>query len=212
MQGKSFRKGCLITVVVFAAVTALIFFVLAFVGEVPVKKPNIYIYPEKTENITVKVSPRGAITKSIPKYKNGWTVSVEPDGKIDGQFNYLFYEANVKYPFTLNKGWIVNKSDFSSQMNVILRDIGLQANEIEDFICYWSKELKWDKDKYAVYLISQQEINKAIPLAISKTPDSLLRVYFYFKATDKDFIIERPSINTFERKGFTVVEWGGIGQ
>lgn len=212
MEKKPFLKGCLITIIVFVVIIALIIAFFAFNGGIGVKKPNIYIYPEKKENITVRLNPRGRITKSIPQYNKGWDVHVEPNGKIDGQFDYLFYEAKVNYNFTLDRGWIVSKTDFYSQMDAILQKIGLKSNEINDFMSYWGSEIKWKKDKYTIYLIKQKEIDEAIPLEISKVPESLLRVYFYFEPLEKNLTIEEPEISTFERKGFTVVEWGGIGE
>jgi len=118
----------------------------------------------------------------------------------------------VRYPFKLDKGWIIEKDEFAEKMDRILLRIGLNDKESADFIEYWSKELKWDKDKYTVYLIPQEEINKAIKLEFSKEPDSILRVFFYFKPMEKGIPIEEPDIEGFNRTGFTVVEWGGFGE
>ncbi|QXE18512.1 leucine-rich repeat domain-containing protein [Clostridium sp. 001] len=176
------------------------------------KKPNIYLYPEKTEELSVNVTPKGKIIKSIPKYNAGWKITVDPSGKIDNTYDFLFYEASLNYKFTLNKGWIINEGNFNEEMNNILTSIGLNSKEKVDFIEYWSKELKWKSSRYAAYYLDPKEINEAIKLNLSKKPDSILRAYFYFVPlnNNENLDIKKPKINKFKRNGFTVVEWGGI--
>lgn len=182
------------------------------INEVVAKKPNIYLYPEKTEELSVYVTPKGKITKSIPEYNEGWKVTVDPSGKIDNTYGFLFYEASLNYQFTLNKGWIINKGSFNEEMNSILTSIGLNSKEKADFIEYWSKELNWQKSRYAAYYLDPKEINEAIKINLSKEPDSILRAYFYFVPLNdnENLEIKKPKINEFKRNGFTVVEWGGI--
>lgn len=184
------------------------------INEVLVKKPNIYLYPEETEELSVNISPNGKITKSIPEYNGGWKVTVDPSGKIDNTYDFLFYEASINYKFTLDKGWIVNKDSFNEEMNSILTSIGLNSKEKADFIEYWSKELNWKSSKYAIYCLDPKEINEAIKLNLSKKPDSILRAYFYFVPLkdNENLEIKKPEIKQFKRNGFTVVEWGGIGK
>lgn len=184
------------------------------INEIPVKKPNIYLYPEKTEELSVQVTPKGRVTKSIPEYNGGWKVTVDPSGKIDNTYNFLFYEALINYKFTLDKGWIVNKSSFNEEMNSILTSIGLNSREKSDFIEYWSKELNWKSSRYVAYYLDPKEINQAIKLNLSKEPDSILRAYFYFVPIkdNENLEIKKPEIKQFKRNGFTVVEWGGIGK
>src|SRR3989338_7270497 len=63
-------------------------------GEFPViKKPAVYLYPTEKLNITVKVVINGSIINSKPKYNEGWDVMGEPNGIINGTYDYLFYEA-----------------------------------------------------------------------------------------------------------------------
>ncbi|WP_411682744.1 leucine-rich repeat domain-containing protein [Clostridium thailandense] len=184
------------------------------INEMLAKKPNIYLYPEKTEELSVYVTPKGKITKSIPEYNGGWKVTVDPSGKIDNTYDFLFYEASINHQFTLDKGWIVNKGSFNEEMNSILTSIGLNSKEKADFIEYWSKELNWKTDRYAAYYIDPKEINEAIKLNLSKEPTSILRVYFYFVPLkdNENLQIKKPEIKEFERNGFTVIEWGGIGK
>lgn len=180
--------------------------------ELQLKKPNIYLYPENEETLQVDVKLYGRITAAIPTYKHGWEVKVSPTGIIDGKYGFIYYEALIDYPFTLNRGWIVDKVHFSERMDPILQRIGFNNKERHDFIDYWASELSWRTPKYAAYYVSPGEINKAVELKLSKQPDSLLRCYFVFLPVDNDIQIQEPDLPAFVRKGFTVVEWGGIGK
>jgi hypothetical protein len=47
------------------------------------------------------------VVQSEPEYSDGWQVTVEPDGTIDGRYGYLFYEAEVPRRYTPAGGWSV---------------------------------------------------------------------------------------------------------
>ncbi|HCL55432.1 MAG TPA: hypothetical protein DHW82_00250 [Spirochaetia bacterium] len=178
-------------------------------GDKQMKKPNIYLYPEKEEKLTVSLEIIGKMTESIPDYQDGWKVRVEPSGLINGKYRFLFYEANVSYPFTLDSGWVMTRKSFHSEMSQILDQIGLNQTEKADFMEYWTQKLLWEKPYYLVYWIKPQELDQAAKLTISKKPDSILRILFYFVPSSQKEDITPPEIKPFERKGFTVVEWGG---
>ncbi|EWM52585.1 hypothetical protein RF007C_08595, partial [Ruminococcus flavefaciens 007c] len=44
---------------------------------------------------------------------------------------------------------------------------------------------------------------------ITPTPDSMLRIFMTYVPLEDAVDIEPQRLSTFERKGFTVVEWGG---
>ena len=46
-------------------------------------------------------------------------------------------------------------------------------------------------------------------MKIEPKPDSILRIFLSIKKLDKIVDIEEQNLERFERKGFTVVEWGG---
>ncbi|MBU4348141.1 hypothetical protein KJ671_01375 [Patescibacteria group bacterium] len=48
------------------------------------------------------------------------------------------------------------------------------------------------------------------PLDINPKPDTVIRVLMDFSPLDKMADFEGFEIKTPERKGFTVVEWGGV--
>ena len=55
------------------------------------------------------------------------------------------------------------------------------------------------------------EINEDMPIEISVKPDTVIRVRMIFKCMSSYLDVkEQTLIPAPERKGFTVVEWGGI--
>ena len=56
---------------------------------------------------------------------------------------------------------------------------------------------------------TMDEINKSMPLEISTKPDTVIRVLMQYKALDSEIEVKEQQLSTPERKGFTVVEWGG---
>jgi hypothetical protein len=46
-------------------------------------------------------------------------------------------------------------------------------------------------------------------LNITPTPDSMLRIFMTYVPLEAAVDIEPQELSTFERNGFTVVEWGG---
>ena len=175
---------------------------------VQILAPNIYLYPEKQEKINVSLSPEKEIVKSYPLYPpNGWNVTAEPKGIIDGKYNYLFYEAKVPYLWHIRTGWIIKKDDFTQKMPQILANIGLNKREIKDFVDYWSVHLP-DSKYYLFSPLDESLIDKAIELNITPEPDTIRRIWFGVVLLDKPINIPKPFVEPIVRKGFTVVEWG----
>ena len=76
-----------------------------------------------------------------------------------------------------------------------------------DFITYWLPVLK--RNKISLYSFQNEEFFKNIEMKIEPKPDSILRIFLSIKKLDKIVDIEEQKLERFERKGFTVVEWGG---
>jgi hypothetical protein len=176
-----------------------------------VKKPALYLYPNKTEKVEVILKPKGQITKTIPEYKDKWLVVVNPNGLIDNKYPYLFYEVALENSVDLPKeGWIVKTTELEKWFDANLPKLGLNEKEIKDFKEYWLGELK-GYSYYKIRLLSEEFLDENIAVKINPKPDTFIRVIFYFEGTynSKEKLIE-PQIKTPIRKGFTAVEWGGI--
>lgn len=181
----------------------------------PYCKPAIYLYPQKETNVTVKVEPKGSFTLTIPPYtKAGWNVTAFPDGRIvsDGHtYPYLYWEASmpdkvIKVP---QDGYVVAYGDLSNLFTTILPQLGLNYTEAKAFKEYWLKALP-HSPYYFVGILPEDDIDYMAPLTVSPKPNSVRRVSLYFKALEQKETVKAPHFAPFTRKGFTVIEWGGL--
>lgn len=179
---------------------------------ITVLKPNIYIYPETKLSLHVSIIfPRGgSVIESIPLYENGWNIEVEPSGKINNIFDYLFYESENPDLCQYRSGWIIKKDDLTSFFTQNMLETGFIQKEIDDFIEYWIPLLN-NYSSYAIYPQYALDIEKMIELNFSCKPNNVLRLFYVIKGVNGDKInIAVPIIPRFVRKGFSVTEWGVI--
>ncbi|MBN2694568.1 hypothetical protein JXR93_07885 [bacterium] len=179
-----------------------------------VKKPIIYLYPEKDSEIEVKIDAKnGELIHTYPKYNDGWRVFVKTDGTIiskDTKKEYysLYWEAQQNHQYDMSDGFIVKGEDTIEFLEDKLETLGLNRREANEFIIYWLPLLEknsWNHIKFVM-----DEYNSDYPLNIEPKPDTLIRVYMVFKSIKKpDFTIKEQKLTPINRSGFTVVEWGG---
>ena len=175
-------------------------------------KPVIYLYPEEDTEVSVKLGFKGYLTKTIPDYRNGWNVLAKTDGTLtdlhDGkEYPYLFWEGRTKFIPDMTKGFVIKGDDTASFLEDILAKIGLLPHEINDFIEYWLPPMK--KNPYNLITFQGENYTDVAPLAITPAPDSVLRVFMVYQPLREPIEIEPHEIIPFERKGFSVIEWGG---
>ena len=187
-----------------------------FVFAAEMCKPVIYLYPEKTAKLSVKVNPNGGFTYTDPPYGAGWEVEATPESQITdlhtGQvYDYLFWEGiGLNYPRD-NQGWVVKQSDISRFFDEKLPLLGLTAREIKDFKEYWVNRLQ-NKPYYHLQFLPQADFDKIAPLAIGPDkPWTVIRVMLTARGRDADqAAVPQDLPRTPARNGFTVVEWGGV--
>ena len=85
--------------------------------------------------------------------------------------------------------------------------MGLTPREYNEFIVYWLPKMQ--NNEYNLISFQNEEYTDNVRLDISPKPDSTLRVFMAYKALDEKIEVEPQEFEPFERKGFTVVEWGG---
>lgn len=175
----------------------------------PVKKPAIYLYPAKKSIVNVSLRINGTITKTIPAYNEGWRVTANPEGMIEGTYDYLFYEADLKTISLPKEGWVVAHNELNRWFDLNLAKLGLNAKEKKQFKEYWMKELP-SAPYYKIQLLDEQFLSDNMALTITPKPDAILRLNFYFTPMKQAVTIKEPPIKPFIRKGFIAVEWGGI--
>ena len=203
---KLLAKSIVVGLVIGLAIGFGIFFLSSMMI---VKKPAIYLYPETPSQVSVQVLVNGKITASEPEYGKGWNVLASPDGKIDGKYDYLFYEAELRNPALPSGGWVVEHAKIGEWFDTMLPRLGLNEREAGQFKEYWLKELPPAR-YYEMRLLSGEYLRDNLALQISPTPDTVIRAEFYFRPLEEKKALAEPVIVTPKRRGFVVVEWGGI--
>lgn len=179
--------------------------------ELIVKKPNIYIYPLTNINLCVDIffPLGGEVVESIPKYNEGWCVEIDTDGKINNQYDYLFYESKQPNLFQKTKGWSVKREDLKEFFVQNMLKYNFSNKEIKDFIDYWIPRLN-DSNYYNIYPQTKDDINKTNRINFSVMPDSFYRLFYSIQGVKEISILKKPEIISFDRDGYFIVEWGVI--
>ena len=178
-----------------------------------IMKPIIYIYPEETTEISVKLEYPEKLTCSYPTYIDGWNVIANPDGTLidtDTQRTLysLYWEGNGFINQRDNEGFVVEGKDTIKFLEEKLEILGLNEKEAEEFIIYWLPKMQNNKYNY-IRFATTEEINEYMPLNFSKEPDNLIRVYMQFKGLNRPIEVTPQKLQTPSRTGFVIVEWGG---
>ena len=179
------------------------------------KKPVIYLYPEQETEVHVELElTESDLHTTYPKYNNGWNVTAYPDGtllnKADGsRHRYLFWDAvNCRTRFDFSNGFCVAGCDTERFIKEKLTYMGLTEQEMNEFIVYWLPLM--EHNAYNLISFQGEAYTNSAKLKITPTPDSECRIFMAYVPLENAVEIEPQQLETFERKGFAVVEWGGV--
>ena len=195
-------------------------------------KPAIYLYPEEPTRLRVILNPAGKLTISDPPYdpETGWEITAYPDGSLYNDYNrysYLFYEAKLESVFVKPQGFVIKGNELVKFFNQTLPKLGLNPKETQDFIDYWMSRLSESQPYYFIHFLDEEQIEKLEPLQIFSLdlqdypefiqdspgihPTTSIRLRAYFKPLDQwTEVLPQTLPSPPERKGFALVEWGGI--
>ena len=176
-------------IIKFLALSIVYVFIIGitFFAPVLMSKPAIYLYPETTSKIEVKLDKSIKYQTVIPKYHKGWVVEAEPNGTIrDLQPKYtdckklpykqfgFEYSKNAceinKYPYIYwdgyqmkkplpkkDEGFIVKNEDIVSFLTSKADEMGFIEAEKKEFVRYWTKRMQEKKWKYYRVYFLQNE-------------------------------------------------------
>lgn len=179
------------------------------------KKPVLYLYPKKNKTkVTVKFDNPELLTTTYPLYKDKWVVTADKNGDLydkKGNFYYSLYWEETKHnSVDWSKGYYVTKENAISFLEDKLKYIGLNEKERNEFIIYWLPVLE-NNGKSIVHFELTDERQSFNKITVTPKPDSMLRMSMHIKKVDKEpKNIEMQHMKHFNRKGFAVVEWGGV--
>lgn len=203
----------------------------------PECKPAIYLYPKSAMNINVKVKPKGSFIYTDPIYnqQTGWNIKAYPSGKLEwldgltgidskkntrptNMYEYLYYESKI-HDSAIQKpteGYVVPFDQLTALYTSLLPKLGLEENELNDFVEYWQKSLPYSP-YYFVGIIDPLNVEQIEPLEITPKPDHINRVRLYFERLETPKEVTAPNLEQFESwklnlgtPNLKVVEWGGM--
>lgn len=215
---KSKKRNIIITLIVVLFISGIVLIIL-YKNDVFCKekiyadeKPVIYLYPTEKTDVSVNLKLDGKLTCTYPELNKGWEVTAYPDGKVinksDGkEYSYLYWEGESNTKYDMSKGFVVKGEDTAEFLQEKLSYMGLTPREYNEFIVYWLPQMQ--NNKYNLITFQGKAYTDSAKLEVSPKPDSMLRVFMVYKPLNKPINIEEQKLNSFERKGFTVVEWGG---
>jgi len=184
-----------------------------FLPQAECGKPVIYLYPKQTTLVSVKVQPVGGMTFSEPAYGEGWTVTAQPDGRLTDsrgmKWPYLFWEGRGGLYEQPGRGWVVARANVEQLLDEKLASLGLIGHEISDFKEFWLPRMQ-SAPYYFVTFLGNQAMDELAPLSVNPVPDAVIRVLMDFSPLLEPKTVMPYTIHTPARKGFTVVEWGGV--
>ncbi len=176
-------------------------------------KPVIYLYPEEDgTEISVSLDYNGDITDLIPEFnaENTWNATADRDGTItfEGKnYEYLFWEGVPKFEYDFYTGYCIKGIETEAFLRIMLPRLGLNDAEMEEFLKFWLPDMT--SNPYNMISFQNRAYRKGAKLTVEPEPDTLIRVFMAWYPSDYYIKISPQIIDTPERSGFTVVEWGG---
>ena len=153
---------------------------------------------------------------TFPKYNKNWSVTAYPDGRIfDTKTNRfhssLFWDGTQNFTrehYNYLSGFVVSKNDLTSFLIEKLEYIGLNTVETNEFVQYWLPILEQNETNFIHFYVNDDydviSKNNVFP-----KPETSIRIFMEFYGLDKSIEFSVQNLSKTERKGFTLVEWGG---
>jgi hypothetical protein len=184
-----------------------------------------YSIPSYRGSWLVNAYPDGTLTDLVPDRTDctkfdGSHIGAEyaNNACLANQYPYLYWAGNrmgMDYPFNPHVGWIVSYDQVPVFLQSTLDRVGFTTRERNDFLSYWvptllSKQAPW----YHIRFLQTRDMNMFIPMHIDPTPDRYYRLFLDWKplSTPPTYMVSPQQLDPVIRKGFTVVEWGGLKQ
>lgn len=191
--------------------------------EIPVtlEKPVIYFYSDQQLSASVSIDHPDLIF-TYPVSNGNWSINVQPDGTVLNNadkkvYPYIFWEGkseNIAYDKKNNQveGNLIASEDVVSFLESSLTSLGLNQKEQTDFITYWGPRMISSEYVFIQFVLDERVAESVGDLTITPAPESFRRVYMLFTPLNYPavpFEYKQQQFSTFNRTGFTVLEWGG---
>lgn len=186
------------------------------------RKPLIYLYNEGALDVSLQLDPYGDFTFTYPQYENGWNVHLDETGALtlqdaDRHYPYLFWEAESDHFQMMSDGlevpgFFIQTDSTISFLENALNQLNFNQTEKTDFITFWAPII--EREPYALiqFIVDEDYDQRIAKLTINPQPDRMKRVYIVVAGMESSFNPYRvipQQLTSFERTGFTLLEWGG---
>lgn len=163
----------------------------------------IYFYPG--DNMDVKLSIAGSPPYPIRLNKNGMFEY------RNLPYSSVQYGINSSGSFLPKPGRLVERNQLNNELSRIAEELNFSQKEKDDFMAYWLLALP-EANYYSVSLLNNEEAKKIAPWSIIPEPVTEIRYIFNFKPSleKPQNVLSSMPFTSIERKGFTVVDIGGI--
>ena len=178
-------------------------------------KPIIYLYLTEETEVNVTLWTPENLSHTYPKYNpvKWWNVIVQPNGDLEDidtwRKLYALYREWITYNADNFEEWFVVKwEDTIPFLEEKLAILWLNEREAEEFIVYRLPQME-NNEYNLIRFETRAQQDENMPLNITPTPDTVIRVMMDWKAIDEPIDIPEQELTTPERTWFTVVEWWG---
>lgn len=182
---------------------------------IAVRKPVIYVYPERTMEVRVDVDIDGEFIAVYPPMgADGWSVTATPDGALvdratGRRHRYLFWEGtSAGFEIDPARAFSVAWADTAGFLERACDRFALTAEECGDFVTYWLPSL--NRSAYnVIQFVDEATYDRYAHMRVEPRPDTVVRQFMIFRGADAPVAVGSPELPQRTRRGFTVVEWGG---
>jgi hypothetical protein len=189
-------------------------------NEAAAMKPAIYLYPEQATDVRVKLDFACDFSCVYPGFDDPqnqtWFVRSGPDGKIrlrDGRVvPYLFWEGatageGLAGEWESREGFLVERDEAEEFLEGALGKLGLVGDELFGFVVFWAPRLRANEVSFVRF--QTDAYVERHPMEITPLPDVQLRVFMLVQRGERSWRVTPQELWAPERRGFTLVEWGG---
>jgi hypothetical protein len=138
------------------------------------------------------------------------------DSCASATYPYLYWSGQVSGNYSQpTEGWVVGRGELEKFLNEKLNILGLSTKEKNDMVSYWLPQmLKKDTAYYRLAFLQTAEVNKLFPMLVTPKPDTTFRIFLDWQPLVSELVnqLSPQELTPLVRKGFTLVEWGGLKQ
>lgn len=181
-----------------------------------VRKPVIYLYPERRQEITVDVElAQGAAFSAVypAMGEHGWSVFANPSGEIldprtSRRHRYLFWEGSgASFVLTPSRAHLVARGEGAAFLERLCEAYALTDEACGDLVTYWLPEI--ERSPYARVELLDEPYEAYASLRVDPEPETLIRLFLLVQPLQSRLPAGNPPLPRLRREGYTVIEWGG---